>query len=182
MRNIFIFIAVLVLIIVGVMLWAARDTIPSADEPEQTEAMAALTLNVHKAKRGDTYESIAKEYDLDPVELADYNLDREVKKGTMVVLPPDREVEPTPQPQPSTATPQATQELAACVDNGIVDYPHPDHDATGYVIETRAGDTIQSLAAEHQVSSVDIVEQNTINNVDCLKAGTMIYILKGRQQ
>ena len=76
---------------VGIVTGLSYISKPKA-ETVDTENGADIYLpsdSTYTAKRGDTYESIAQQYNLDAKTLETYNLDREIKPGTIIELPPD---------------------------------------------------------------------------------------------
>ena len=176
---------VIALIIGGMVVAAVMYSTKRADTVATDTATEPAT-GVVVAEEGDTYASIAAEHGISEEELREYNLNRDVTAGAVIEIP-NGQHQPTVQPQtPIAATPTpwgpgagAEVQRDCQSTHGIVTGPNPQPGVDGFTVQVTTPMGVDQLAGTYGVAIVDIIENNFIDNVDCIDPGSLIFIPNG---
>ena len=182
---------VIALLILGMVVVAVMYSTRKADTVA-TDTVTKTPTGMVVAKEGDTYASIATEYGVSEEELREYNLNRDVVAGAVIEIPSGQAAHPpTVQPQtPIAATPTPTpwgpgagagaEVQRDCQStHGIVPGPNPQPGVSGFTVQVTTPMGVDQLSKIYGVAIVDIIENNFIDNVDCISSGSLIFIPNG---
>lgn len=180
---------VIALLILGMVVAAVMYSTRKANTVTDT-VVAEPDTGVVVAEEGDTYASIAAEHGISEEELREYNLNRDVTAGAVIEIPngqaahpptaqPKTPIAPTATPTPWGPGAGAEVQRDCQEGHGIVTGPNPQPGADGHTVQVTTPMGVDQLADTYGVAIVDIIENNFIDNVDCIAPGSLIFIPNG---